>query len=145
MTETRIVDIPGFDGKYRASDDGIIYRRTAAGDYKELKPWDNGHGYKQVRLCKDGEQWTCYVHHLVLEAFGVEPDEVNPDGTPFEGEPEIHHIDCDRSNNSLENLVWCDRKYNNNHKKTHTENIVRAAAKKIKKKLDEFADKHIYN
>lgn len=29
--------------------------------------------------------------------------------------PEINHIDCQRDNDNVENLEWCDRKYNMNY------------------------------
>lgn len=30
--------------------------------------------------------------------------------------PEVNHIDCDRQNDNIENLEWCNRKYNVNYK-----------------------------
>ena len=60
--------------------------------------------YLAVNLYKD----TCkhfYVHRLVAEAFI--PNVLNL--------PEVNHIDCDKHNNSAENLEWCNRIRNLNH------------------------------
>ena len=54
-------------------------------------------GYKHVTLSLGkGKQKGCRVHRLVGIAFIP-----NPDNKSF-----INHIDCDRSNNNVENLEW---------------------------------------
>ena len=54
-------------------------------------------GYKHVTLSLgNGKQKGCRVHRLVAIAF-IE----NPDNKPY-----VNHIDCNRSNNIVENLEW---------------------------------------
>lgn len=72
---------------------------------KILKGGDNGLGYKFVYLKKDGINNNRYVHRLVAETFIPRP----------EGLYEVNHKDEDKSNNSVENLEWCDHKYNMNY------------------------------
>ena len=57
---------------------------------------------------------TYNIHKLVAEAF-IPYTGLNPDGTPIIGERMINHIDENKRNNHVENLEWCDAKYNNNY------------------------------
>jgi len=63
---------------------------------------DNGHGYKQIQIMRKGKRYTRYVHRLVAECFIPNPNNL----------PEINHINGDKSNNSVENLEWCNHKDN---------------------------------
>lgn len=51
------------------------------------------------------------VHRLVAEAF-IEKSDKNPDGTTIEGKLQVNHKDENGLNNNLQNLEWCDSKYN---------------------------------
>lgn len=68
---------------YTITKDGKIMR-----DGKEVKPYDNGQGYKQVKLWKNGKRYTKQVHRLL------------------KGEPncDVHHKDGNKGNNSKSNL-----------------------------------------
>ena len=61
--------------------------------------------YKNVWLYKDKKRCFKLVHRLVAETFIPNPKNL----------PEINHKDEDPANNSVENLEWCDRKYNENY------------------------------
>ena len=91
-----------YNGAYIVFDDGTVYSCKSK---KNLKPADNGHGYLTVSICINGKPRTRYVHRLVAEAFLENPNML----------PEINHKDENRGNNRLENLEWCDAKYNKNY------------------------------
>ena len=90
------------NGDYAVTVDGGVISLKSN---KSLRTYDNGHGYKTVRLCIGGKPKTYYVHRLVAGAFVENPN----------GYPEVNHIDEDRGNNRAENLEWCTSKYNKNY------------------------------
>lgn len=95
-------EIPGYEGIYEISNTGLV--RGRKGIRKILVSWD---GYQYVKLCNRGREKKFKVHRLVALAFLP---------NPF-GLPEINHKDENKENNSVCNLEWCDRKYNNNYGK----------------------------
>ena len=107
MKEEIWKDIVGFEGYYMVSNMGNVkslnYRMT--GKEGILKPSDNGTGYLQVILCKDGKSKHCYVHQLVATAFCENPY----------GYTEVNHKDEDKTNNCADNLEFCSRSYNCNY------------------------------
>lgn len=108
-------DIAGFPG-YKISDDGRVWSDNGRwGRCGWLKGRLSTNGYLKVVLCVNGRQCEKLVHRLVAEAFLPNP----------EGLPEINHKDECKTNNIVDNLEWCTRKYNNNYG-THNE---RALAK----------------
>ena len=92
---------------YEVSDCGRV--RNAGG--RILKPFPGGYdnAYVRIDLCRDGRRCPRYVHRLVAEAFIGRPS--NP------LRREINHLDCDPTNNRVENLEWCTRSENEAHKK----------------------------
>ena len=96
--------IKGFEGQYEVSDKGRV-RSLKFGKERILKPIRNTQGYLQVHLCKNGEIKKCLVHRLVSQTFIPNPNNLQ----------EVNHKDENPSNNSAQNLEWCDRKYNINY------------------------------
>ena len=101
MTE-ELKDIKDYEGLYAITRDGKVwsYKRK-----KFLKCSDNGKGYYQISLCKDGKGKNYLIHRLVAEAYIPNP----------EGLPQVNHRDENPQNNCASNLEWCDAKYNANY------------------------------
>lgn len=55
-------------------------------------------GYKRVTLHNEDGQFTFLVHRLVAEAFIPN----------YQNKPTVNHIDCNKTNNLVENLEWAD-------------------------------------
>ena len=100
-------DIEGYEGLYQVSNMGRVkslnYHRT--GKEGILEGYDNGYGYLQVQLWKDGKDKKCRINRLVAQAFLENP----------EGYTDVNHKNEDKTNNCVENLEWCSRSYNINH------------------------------
>lgn len=72
---------------------------------KILKNHINTKGYYDVDLCENGIQRRHRVHRLVAEAFIVNKYK----------KPQVNHIDCNKQNNRIDNLEWCDNSENQKH------------------------------
>ncbi len=83
-------EIPGFQGRYWASADGLI--RGADGRLRAQH--QNARGYRRVHLSAGGRQRTHYVHRLVAAAFlGPCPDgQVVCHGTAGPGDNRISNL-----------------------------------------------------
>lgn len=102
-------EIPSLKGYY-ASNYGEIYsapKLRKFGKQRRITPplvlslRKHRNGYMTVNIGGENK----YVHRLVAEAFLENPNEF----------PEVNHKDEDKANNKVENLEWCDRKYNANY------------------------------
>ena len=100
-------DIEGFEGLYQVSNEGRIKSlgNNKARKEKILKGKKDGSGYLQVNLSKDGKRVWKYIHRLVAETFLENPNHYD----------QVNHKDEGKTNNSVDNLEWCNSKYNNNY------------------------------
>lgn len=96
--------VEGFEGLYEVSNLGRV-KSLWFGKEKILKPAKNGSDYLLVDLYKNGKGKNFLVHRLVATAFIPNP----------EGFKQINHRDEVKTNNCVENIEWCDAKYNNNY------------------------------
>ena len=95
-------DIKGYEGLYGITSCGKVWSYK----YKKfLKPVAYDNGYLCVTLCKNGKIKNYTIHRLVAEAYIPNPDNL----------PQINHKDENKANNCLQNLEWCDAKYNSNY------------------------------
>ena len=97
-------DIEGYEGLYQISNKGRV-KSLYKGSERILKPRDNGRGYLRVQLTKENTSKHIRVHRLVAIAFVSNPHNL----------PEVNHKDENKKNNCVENLEWCDRRYNVNY------------------------------
>ena len=107
--------IKGYEGLYMVSNWGRVksfdrWVKSRNGSVRFckgriLKQVTNDRGYLYVELWKNNKRKQCKVHRLVAEAFISNPYNL----------PMINHRDENKSNNNVNNLEWCDCKYNNTY------------------------------
>ena len=87
-----------FDGKYVIFDNGDIWSNLSK---KFIKPLLTKKGYYKVNI--NNKQY--YIHRLVAQSFIDNPNNL----------PIINHINENKIDNRIENLEWCDSRYNINY------------------------------
>jgi hypothetical protein len=118
--------IPGYEGFYEVSSYGNVRSLTRFVPYgrhkgmtytgRDLKLFVSNN-YLSVKLARAGVTKTVYVHELVLLAF-VGPRPV------IEDRSEIRHLDGDKFNNQVSNLVYGTVKENAADRKLHKLGLV---------------------
>lgn len=98
-------DIEGYEGYYQVSSLGRVRSldrvvatsngRTRISHGRILVPC--GRPYRHVCLSRGNVQEQRRVHRLVAEAFIPNPENLR----------DVDHIDCDKTNNRVDNLRWC--------------------------------------
>lgn len=127
-------DIDGYDGMYQVSDLGRV-RSKKYGRWKVLKNGTTGSGYLTVCLFKDNKVKGLLVHRLVASAFIPNTDETKTI---------INHINEDKTDNRVENLEWCDYRYNLTYNDIHHRRIVNRISSKYKQiKIKDLYDPNI--
>lgn len=98
--------IEGYEG-YEISNLGKVKSMNYSRTDKEkiMKPCKNNYGYLVVYLYRNRKRKLFYVHRLVAAAFIQNP----------KGFEQVNHIDENKSNNAVENLEFCNAKYNINY------------------------------
>ena len=79
-------DIKGYEGLYKVNNAGDVLSIARKGNWRGnhlLVPSNDGHGYRQVNICKNGKLKSVKVHRLVAEAFIPNPYNL----------PQVNHID----------------------------------------------------
>jgi DNA-directed RNA polymerase specialized sigma24 family protein len=97
--------IPGYEDLYSATNDGRIYRYSRRGAKAGFIKQRRNTMYSRVPLWKYGEIKCHSVHRLVASAFIPNPDH----------KPQVNHKNCDKHDNSVENLEWVTKKENWDH------------------------------
>ena len=134
MNEEIWKDIKDYEGLYQVSNLGRIKslerltklnldkNKNAIKKEKILKPGKTGRkrNYLTVLLLKDKKATSKLVHRLVAEAFIPN----------IKNYKEINHIDENTFNNNVNNLEWCNTKYNINYGK-RTEKTIKKLSKII--------------
>lgn len=109
-------DVVGYEGIYQVSSLGMVkslsrevrngynYSRVYKLEETILKNTFRG-DYKIAILSKDGVKKSISIHRLVALTFIPNPNNL----------PQVNHKDEDKTNNRVDNLEWCTRKYNINY------------------------------
>lgn len=108
-------DIPDYESIYQVSNFGRVksldrFVKHPKGGTKKLSGAIMtqhliGHGYYHIVLSNNGKIKGYLVHRLVAQAFIPNPNNL----------AQINHKDENKLNNHVDNLEWCDHKYNNNY------------------------------
>jgi len=106
--EENWLPMPDFEGWYEISDYGRVrrvraYNSTYVGRF--LSQPNDGRGYLQVCLCKNGKHYVARPHQLVMAAFVG----------PRQGDMQVNHKDGVKTNNRLDNLEYVTRSENAIH------------------------------
>jgi len=88
-------------GIYTIYSDGKVYSNKSK---KFIKPHIEN-GYYRIGLYIDGKPKTYKLHRLIGECFIEKP----------EGKNQINHKDCNKFNNDVSNLEWCNNSENQLH------------------------------
>lgn len=90
--------IKGFDSFYEINNLGQIRNKNG----KILKTSINSGGYEIISLRKNGKCKRLYIHRLVATHFIPNPNNYR----------EVNHKNENKLDNRVENLEWCNRRYN---------------------------------
>jgi len=103
--------VSGFQN-YFVSADGDVFSAKMCRGHKgllKLNPWVGSDGYLTVALFDGARKFNKRIHRLVLETFvGSAPDDC-----------EGSHLDGNKLNNCLLNLVWESKHLNHSRKTEH--------------------------
>lgn len=105
LKEKNRIALPGYEGIYEIDRIGIIYCVLNDRYHKPrvIKPWINNSGYLRINLYDANHKAKKhYVHRLVAQTFIP-----NPNNLKY-----IDHKDCNKLNNSVNNLEWVTQKEN---------------------------------
>ena len=111
-------DIKNYDGDYQVSNFGRV-KSFKNGKENILSLGITKRKYQFVILSKNDIRKNFQVHRLVAMTFIPNPNNL----------PQVNHKDENPSNNNLENLEWCDNKYNINYG---------TRLKKLRMKVDQY-------
>ena len=90
--------IQDYEGLYQVSNTGKV--RDLKNHIKSV--YKNNKGYVCLSLYYNGKTYHPTVHRLVAKAFIPNPNNYE----------QVNHKDCNKENNSAENLEWCNQRYN---------------------------------
>jgi hypothetical protein len=117
-------EVIGYEGLYQVSNLGKV---KSIKKNILLKPVFDKRGYNMVSLYINGKGKTNKIHRIIAIAFIPNP----------ENKPQVNHKDCNKNNNSVENLEWNTNReniqhaYNNGLKQSSIDRIKKLKAKSV--------------
>lgn len=106
-----------FETNYAISNLGHIKNVNTS---RILKLRKSHNGYLKTNISVNGKIKTIFIHRLVAETFIPNPGNLL----------QVNHKDENKTNNCVNNLEWCDAKYNRNYG-TATERIMQKRRKTV--------------
>lgn len=82
--------------RYKISNKGNIKSLRKSGKLEDIKTYKNQYGYLTFGLRKNGKRRTAFVHVEVAKAFIDNPNDYE----------DVHHIDYNKENCCVDNLMW---------------------------------------
>ena len=76
---------------------------------RTLKQQYRKNGYLQVTFSVNGKTVNRSVHRIIADCFLPNPDNL----------PQVNHINCNRTENNVDNLEWCTREYNRQYREKY--------------------------
>lgn len=119
-------EVVGFS-QYCVSSKGRVFSKYRN---RLIKPIVRKDGYVFLTLNKKGKQYNKFLHRLVAEAFILN----------LSNYKQVNHKDEDKTNNCVENLEWCNSKYNMNYGKKAKQRIQNTIEKTRKEVFAYYAD-----
>lgn len=98
------IELEGYEDKYLVTNDGRVFSKYL-NDF--MKPYHSKGGYKRIKVNFGERNKKFMVHRLVALAF-------IPNDDP-EHKTQVDHINCDRTDNRVENLRWVTPSENSRH------------------------------
>lgn len=122
--------VVGYEGLYEISNTGKVINIKTGHILKQHKDKD---GYWVLSLKRDKYK-SYFAHRLVAQAFIPNPDNL----------PMVNHKNEDKSNCMVDNLEWCDAKYNSTYgtarermyEAKHRKTILKRELEKKKRELE---------
>lgn len=98
-------------GKIRTKDRYVKHSRGGKRLVKGhiMKQHLKKNGYLNVSFGIGGKHVDRLAHRIIAACFIPNPDNL----------PEVNHKDCNRTNNCVSNLEWCDRSYNQRYREKY--------------------------
>lgn len=116
--------VPGEGYAYGVTEEGKVYSFKS----KKYIGFENTNGY----LCIDTSKGRAYIHKLMIDAFM---------GPQQEGH-EVHHIDKNRQNNSINNLISLSHKEHTELHKAMNIYSIKHGKQALEKKIQDIKNKY---
>ena len=118
------------DTRYRVSKDG----RIMGLDGRIMKQAKDTRGYMFVTLNNNYKQFHLSVHRAVAMCYIPNPHNF----------PQVNHKDQNKTNNNVENLEWCNNKYNSHYSHSKPVLMIDKVTGQVIKRFEALRDTDIY-